>query len=340
MTRQQAANVLQAGSAPQGSSDSDVLAAAVARARFAPSVHNTQPWSWRITDATAELRADRSRGLAVLDPTGRELVMSCGAALFQLRAALVAAGRTPRIQEFPEQAEPDLLARVTLDGTDDGRLDHHTALELDAVAEHRRTNRTGLHGDVPESVVEILRGACEAEHAVLVPVTSLPDRTLVKVWQQVANASQTADPRYQQELHTWVGRDRSVDGIPLEGMTQTAGPAHDLAPRDFAQGSDAEQAPVPDSPGALLAIVATIGDEPTAWLHAGQALDRIWLEATLAGVALQPLSQSTEHDASRMNLRAELRLGSFWPQLILRGGYAAQQPATPRRPLADILTRD
>ena len=45
----------------------------------APSVHNTQPWSWRVPDATTiELYADRNRQLQATDPRGRDLAISCG----------------------------------------------------------------------------------------------------------------------------------------------------------------------------------------------------------------------------------------------------------------------
>ena len=37
----------------------------VARAVLAPSSHNTQPWVFRVSDSTIELRADRTRALPV-----------------------------------------------------------------------------------------------------------------------------------------------------------------------------------------------------------------------------------------------------------------------------------
>ena len=68
---------------------------------WAPSVHNTQPW-WFGTDGQAiSLYADASRQLTVADPSGREMLISCGAALFTVRLGLRALGWIPRTRCCP-----------------------------------------------------------------------------------------------------------------------------------------------------------------------------------------------------------------------------------------------
>jgi hypothetical protein len=272
--------------------------------------------------------------LPVLDPSGRELVISCGAALFHLRAALAARGIVAAVQDFPEVTEPDLLARVSVTAGE-SVLERAMAERLVGVVPRRRTNRHDFRAGVPGALVDVLRDAAEREGAVVVPMVSVEDRTLVKVWQQVADATQAADPAYRHELAQWVGEGRTTDGIDLAG-TATAAP-NDLAPRDFAFAAQGRIEVSRDQHDTLVLVLATLTDEPTAWLHAGQALARLWLEATAAGVALQPLSQAVENPTARVSLRQDLRLGTYWPQLVLRGGYAPEQPATPRRPLDDVL---
>ena len=68
------------------------LVTAVEDSLKAPSVHNTQPWRWRFGRNDAELHADRGRQLTATDPEGRDLMLSCGAALHHLRVALAARG--------------------------------------------------------------------------------------------------------------------------------------------------------------------------------------------------------------------------------------------------------
>ncbi len=94
--------------------ESAVLAEAVAAAGYAPSVHNTQPWRWRLSQGTLDLFADRSRQLQIADAQVRLLTMSCGAALHHLRFALAADGWTALVQRMPAPAEPDHLVRVSL----------------------------------------------------------------------------------------------------------------------------------------------------------------------------------------------------------------------------------
>ena len=89
-------------------SSTQQLADAVVHALRAPSVHNTQPWRWRIdnADGVVELYADRGRHLSATDPEGRDLLISCGAALDHLVVALTHAGLQATIRRFPDPETP------------------------------------------------------------------------------------------------------------------------------------------------------------------------------------------------------------------------------------------
>ena len=78
----------------------------------APSIHNTQPWHWVYRPAVLELHADRSRQLPALDPDGRSLLLSCGAALELARLGFAAAGWRTEVERLPDPEHPDLLARI------------------------------------------------------------------------------------------------------------------------------------------------------------------------------------------------------------------------------------
>lgn len=85
----------------------------VALATRAPSVHNTQPWHWCIAGERLSLFADSSRQLQYADPDGRDLVISCGAALQHLQVAVAAAGWKAHVRRMPNPYNDAQLANVS-----------------------------------------------------------------------------------------------------------------------------------------------------------------------------------------------------------------------------------
>ncbi len=67
---------------PRTGSPADKLRFMLRYAVLAPSNHNTQPWLFRVRGSSVELYADRARALRVTDPDDRQLLISCGCALF------------------------------------------------------------------------------------------------------------------------------------------------------------------------------------------------------------------------------------------------------------------
>ena len=140
---------------------------AVARASRAPSIHNTQPWHFVVRPDVLELRGESDRQLKALDPTGRQMVISCGCALFNARVGLVT-DRVVQVDRLPNPAEPDLLARLTV-------LDEPAPwtplVRLDPMIEKRHTNRRDFFDeDVPPDVIYELTTAAEQEEASLVEI--------------------------------------------------------------------------------------------------------------------------------------------------------------------------
>src|SRR5690554_3741335 len=90
----------------------NALRRAVVRATRAPSVHNTQPWRFVRRDDVLEVYADWTRRLRVLDPSGRQLLLSCGCAVFNARVALAEAGFTSEVERFPAPDRSELVARL------------------------------------------------------------------------------------------------------------------------------------------------------------------------------------------------------------------------------------
>ena len=140
---------------------------AVDHGRLAPSVHNTQPWTFVLFPDRIELRADRSRQLAVLDPDGRELLQSIGAALFNVRASLAASGLAVTVDRLPSPDDRDLVAVVR---PARGAPDRDVA-PLARAIRRRHTNRRPFEpATVPDEEVQELARAAALEDSLLIPV--------------------------------------------------------------------------------------------------------------------------------------------------------------------------
>ena len=92
--------------------DLAVIMDAVALACRAPSLHNSQPWRWVAEGSTLRLYADLTRVMIAADPEGRQLYLSCGAALDHFTVAMAAAGWHTSVQRFPDALEPYHVATM------------------------------------------------------------------------------------------------------------------------------------------------------------------------------------------------------------------------------------
>jgi nitroreductase len=305
----------------------------VAAATLAPSMHNTQPWRFRFEPGrqTIELYADPSRALRFADPDGRAMHIGCGAALLNLRLAAVAAGRQPLVELIPTVTQRLLLATVRLAGPCQPDPDE---IELHATIPERRTNRSPFSGQpVPTGILAELAEAAGREGAVL----HFPDhQEAVRLLGLARDAEREllAQGGYRAELARWAGGARDRDGIPDAVL-----PPHDptgVAPvRDFAadQPASIHYAWFEERP--QLAVLATRSSSRSAWLRAGQALQRVLLTATLRGIASSPLTQPL--DVPDAWLVRDPHSGFEYPQMILRFGYGLPVPHTPRRPVSEVL---
>jgi nitroreductase len=309
------------------------LAFAARLALLAPSSHNSQPWRFVIHGDRLDLHPDRTRSLPVVDPRDRELIISCGAALFQLRLALRHFGRASSVELMPECVGNDVLASVWLG-------ERCTATDEDerlfAAISRRHTNRAPF---LPRAVDETLRldlvAAARLEEAWLYVASGMAKEALAALISD-GDRRQMGDSHFRRELASWLrpNDDRSGDGMPgyTRAQDDLAARIEPLIVRTFDLGDGRAARDHQLAVGSpLLAVLGTDGDDERDWLRAGQALARVLLHATSAALAASFLNQPVELPELRGRL-SEIIGKTGYPQLVLRLGYpSVLAAATPRR---------
>ncbi len=306
-------------------------------ATAAPSIHNSQPWLFEPDGERVSVFIDRRRQLTVLDAPGRALHLSVGAALFNLRLAILDSGWAPRVKLLPDLNRPDLAATVT--ASEAVPTIPGARLLARAITQRRSSRRPFTPADVPGSGLAALVTAPAAEGAKMVlPRAAARAKILELV--RVADLIQNSDARYRAELGAWTawtpGR---TDGVPPQAFGPRPNPAV-LPLRDFGLVHGNHRRTAWFEPEPTIAVLYSRGDEPVDWLRAGMALQRALLTATAKGLAATLLTQPIEIAAVREQLArppfAALN-EPHAPQAILRFGIGRPAPAAPRRPVAAVL---
>lgn len=326
--------------------DTERLAHSLAEtAVWSPSVHNTQPWWFGFHGSRISLHADRDRWLEVADPAGRELLVSCGAALFTLRLAARARGYASEVTELPDVDRPNLIADLLLARRATTTEEERRLYEQ---VQHRHTHRGAFFATaLPEALLRELRDAAYGEGAPLLTVADPRARMGLAALTESAEQLQRLNPAYTKELARWSFRPGSLRD---EGVHPTAYPREPertephYPMRDYARGhgwgvpaEEAAQATGEEAVTGVVALLVTKDDTRLAWLHAGQALQRVLLHAGAAGVSAAFHTQALEVDELRSLIASRL-CGGAHPQMLLRLGLAGPGPASPRRRAANVVT--
>lgn len=295
----------------------------------APSVHNTRPWRLAGDGRVVELRVDVRRRLSATDPDDRELRISCGAALLNVRLTMAVRGRRALVGLLPDPTSPGLVATLR-PAEHAGPTPEETALH--AAIPHRRSHRLPF-ADRPVSGSHrmLLRRAAETEGAWLHAVHEPGERRRLRALLTAAHRRQWADPGFRAEWERWTGR---PDGEPY-GVRAGAGgapPEHNdvWMVRDFTHGAPPVAGPPAPGrdPEPLLLVIGTSTDLPTAHLRAGMALQRVLLTATALGLAASVVSAPTEVRETRAALGRMYGPGVH-AQVLVRVGHAARQDPGP-----------
>ena len=304
---------------------------------WAPSVHNTQPWWFGTHGSTVTVHADTDRRLDVADPDGREMLISCGAALYTLRLAVCYLGHRPDVRLVSDPERPALLADVGIGPA-------HSVTEAERTIyrqiRRRRSHRGGFGpGALPSGLLQTLRGQAYNEGVMLRVVADPRARIALAALTEVAEQVQRQNPAYAAEIARWAPAPVSdrQDGVHDDAYPRE--PEHtdpDFAARGFARGhgwglTGGEQ----QEATGVVALLLTDEDGRADWLRAGQALQRVLLHAAEHDVSAAFHTQALEVAELREFIRTRL-CDQAYVQMIMRLGIPAGQAGGVRRSSADV----
>jgi hypothetical protein len=332
--------------------DAAALLGAIELAVRAPSVYNSQPWRWRVGPGGVDLFADPDRHLLAIDPDGRDLLLSCGAALHHLVVALAGLGCAARVERFPDPEDSAHLARVTpLDSVPAPDVASLVAAVARRRTDRRRFGADPVDGALLDGLVDRAAG-CGAD----LHVVAGDARTQLLGLITASASLQRQQAGYAAELARWTGRYAAArDGIRSDTVasgtgaagTGAAGLPGDVPMRPFPR-ADLAQPPHSLEHGgehgdaSVLMVLSSRSDDRLGALRAGEDASAVLLAATGTGLATTPLSQPLEVTSTRAAIGDRIVGPQLFPQLVLRVGWARpgapDLAPTPRRAV-DLVVR-
>jgi hypothetical protein len=314
----------------------------VEAAMHAPSVLNTQPWWFSTANREISLHADVDRRLRVADPPGREMIISCAAALFNARVALRYLGLVPHVSVLPDPDLPNLVARIGYGAQRVAPAEY----ERDMFAEipRRHTHPGGFDPTpLPDSLIALVREEASREGAALVIMKDETSRGALAGAVQAGEYALRLDASRASEQAKWTPPPGSQRRSGVPASAYPAEPERTEPPfpaRDFAHGHGWGLPPagtdaVPKSAG-LACVLTTKLDRPQDWIAAGQALERVLLDASSCGVTAALHTQPLEVPELR-NFIGSVLCDGWHPQMVIRLGSTDQISISVRRRIDEVL---
>jgi nitroreductase len=343
---------------------------------LAPSSRNTQPWNFKIlNDNTIELYADRSRALPVVDPRGRELTISCGAALGYLQITIRHFGykyKTEVLSSYEQQKKDEhLLARINVydySGSDDGTANiQENNIEVNSLQEDdnnrmfeaittRRTNRfrfedrnipdillAGFYYIVDKYPQYQKQQKCQEDSIWLHIADEDDEKNALAELIEQGDRIQLSDKRFRRELVSCIRLNtsrRRRSNIPryVSGISNFMSIISPFIIKTFNMNKQAEKDRELAATSPVLAVLGSPSDEPLDWMNTGMALANILLLASSENVCCSFLNQPIQISQLRPKLLDAIRRNKGFPQVLLRMGYSSEQiRPSPRRDVEEVL---
>lgn len=278
---------------------------------LAPSTRNTQPWTFRLGADGIEVYVDYTRRVPVGDPCDRELLMSIGAAITNLRVAAAHFGfeTTVLYQARPEETLPvAVIAFRETCATEPGLRSLFPAIL------RRRTNRSEFEARPIEDAARTALCEFVDDNAEFVRFIVPHDRQRTADLVSAGDRALYSNEAFRKEFAHWMPN--ATSGFDILRRFHLRERVNDAA--------------------AL--VVITCDEDKTSLIRAGETLERLLLLLTRCGLQYSFLNEPIEVEGLRNELWSMIR-SQRPPQLLLRIGYGKPVPRPqPRRKVREVIT--
>lgn len=327
------------GDIPGGVPSDTTLLEIVALACRAPSIHNCQPWIWRLQGTELRLYADYDRAVPVADPNNRQLIISVGAALHHLQVAAAARGLRTDVTRLPSPPRPDHLATVQFVGR---QTPTPADLARARAITERFTDRLPM-GPAPQDRLNDLVDAVSIRSGGhIVTLASDTHPTLAHA-SRISAFQRRYDATYHDELAWWTAEDTGRrEGIPASSLTSPSEAQRVEVARDFPLViTDHSRRSAVEVDHATVLVITGPGETTADHLACGETLSDLLLEATIGGLGTCIISHVLEVDSSRAMIDNLLSRSDPAQVLVRVGVGEGHRPAlTPRRPVDEVFSRN
>ena len=331
------------------------LRAIVAAGVLAANPHDSQPWKFRVGNNVIDVHLDLGRALGPVDPFLRQMQIGIGCALENLVVSATAHGLSGSAALFPNPGDATLAARLVLTSGDAAPSAH-----VDMI--HRRHTNRGPYRPVRLSlpIEEALRrqqrdantslalfdASCAFGRAFSEAIVT-STRALIEddVFMRATDAWFRWTPR---EVNLY----RDGPSLDCAGLSTVIRGAAQLGPRpsdhSFRSSWLASTRDVHLATAAAFGVISVRDPaRPEQLVEAGRLWQRVHLEATHHGVAMQPLDQWLElmdrtrqrGNAAPLARSVDFASPGYTPVMMFRAGMPLREaPPSARRPLEDVVS--
>lgn len=318
---------------------------------LAPSIYNTQPWSFNVSGDEILIFADESRWLKIADSNKREMYISIGEALENLIVAADHFGYNSTVSYLAESdlSESDFLksdlpesyhpvARVSL------QLDAASSMDPSLFSAITSTNSSNRSIETPDGQIE--QKAMKRDIEALMDLMALntdQDIGIIlsddpEIKKRLLNLTEEADRSmysnvtFKSELGHWLSRGAMGPTGVRAKIDQIKVAFLDSVPDQIKEDKETINSSL------YLGFVTSEKNDAQSQLKAGRVYERFRLSATSAGLSLQPMNRALQAVETESEAKGLLN-GSFVQQIFCLDIVGPANELTPRRPMEEVLIK-